>query len=206
MQKDPRRIPQPETQQNSQRETMSRAALLPLLAAHVLDHGLGGASLRPLAKAAGTSDRMLIYHFGNKETLISDLLEYIAGIYSAGLDAAIGQSRPHTRQECFARILTEIRAPAMQNFMALWWEIVAGAARGQAGYKEAADAMMTRQLAWLETQMPADDPDPAGGARYLLTLMEGTLMLGTVGHARTAREGLRASGLAGGLASDLVGD
>lgn len=184
--------------QKTHKAPLSRETLLPLLAAHVLEHGLGGASLRPLAKAAGTSDRMLIYHFGNKETLIADLLEYIAGIYSAALDAAIGESQPRTRQDCFARILAGVRAPAMQNFMALWWEIVAGAARGQAGYKEAADAMMTRQLAWLETQMPADDPDPIGGARYLLTLMEGSLMLSTVGHARTAREGL--------LASDLVAD
>jgi hypothetical protein len=44
--------------------------------------------------------------------------------------------------------------------------------------------------------MPADDPDPAGGARYLMTVIEGALMLGTVGHGDTAREGLLASGLA----------
>ena len=49
---------------------MTKDSLLPLLTAHVLAHGLGGASLRPLAKAAGTSDRMLIYHFGTKEALI----------------------------------------------------------------------------------------------------------------------------------------
>ena len=52
---------------------MSKETLLPLLAGHVLAHGLGEASLRPLAKAAGTSDRMLLYHFGTKEALIADL-------------------------------------------------------------------------------------------------------------------------------------
>ncbi len=181
-----------------QNTPLSRESLLPPLAAHVLEHGLGGASLRPLAKAAGTSDRMLIYHFGNKETLISDLLEYIAGIYSAGLDAGMGTERAATRQEVLAKILAQGREPMMQPFMILWWEIVAGSARGLPGYKEAAGEMMERQLAWLETQMPVDDPDPMGGARYLLTLIEGTLMLGAVGHARTAREGL--------LASDLSGD
>ena len=31
---------------------MTKDSLLPLLTAHVLAHGLGGASLRPLAKAA----------------------------------------------------------------------------------------------------------------------------------------------------------
>ena len=175
--------------------SQSRETLLPKLAAHVLEHGLGGASLRPLAKAAGTSDRMLIYHFGNKQRLVSDLLEYIAGVYSAALDMAMGQERPRTRQECFERILEQGRQPGMQPFMVLWWEIVAGAARGVPGYREAADAMMIKQLAWLEGQMPEDDPDPAGGARYIMTLLEGTLMLETVGHGETARKGAVASGL-----------
>lgn len=174
---------------------LSRETLLPKLAAHVLEHGLGGASLRPLAKAADTSDRMLIYHFGNKEQLISDLLEYVAGVYSAALEMAMGAGRPQTRRECFDRILEQGRQPGMQPFMVLWWEIVAGAARGIPGYREAADQMMAKQLAWLARQMPDGDPNPASGARYIMTLLEGTLMLETVGHDATAREGLVASGL-----------
>lgn len=174
---------------------MSKETLLPKLAAHVLQRGLGNASLRPLAKAAGTSDRMLIYHFGNKQALIADLLAYIAGVYSASLDAAMGGERAATRQECVARILTQGREPEMQPFQVLWWEIVAGSARGTTGYREAAQAIMTELLGWLEGQMPENDPDPAGGARYLLTLIEGSLMLDMVGHSRTAHEGLVASGL-----------
>ena len=90
--------------------------------------------------------------------------------------------------------------------MALWWEIVAGAARGVPGYREAGEAIMTSQLEWLETQMPEGDPDPRGGARYLLTLIEGTLMLSAVGHARTARAGLQAGLREGLLASGLSED
>jgi AcrR family transcriptional regulator len=174
---------------------LSRETLLPRLAAHVLEHGLGGASLRPLAKAAGTSDRMLIYHFGNKETLITELLGHIAAIYSGALDAALGGERAKTREECAARILAVGSQPAMQAFLVLWWDIVAGAARGVPGYREAAHQMMTQQLAWLEGQMPEGDPDPAGGARYLMTAIEGTLMLSAVGHGDTARDGLLAGGL-----------
>lgn len=40
----------------------------------VLGNGLVGLSLRPLAAALGTSDRMLIYHFGSKEQLIVDVI------------------------------------------------------------------------------------------------------------------------------------
>ena len=174
---------------------LSKETLLPKLAAHVLEQGLGGASLRPLAKAAETSDRMLLYHFGNKQTLIKELLAYIAGVYSNALDMALGDTRPATRRECFELVLAQGRQPMMQPFMVLWWEIVAGSARGLPGYREAAEEMITKQLEWLQSQLPEDDPDPEGGARFLLTLLEGTLMLGTVGHKDTAQEGLLASNL-----------
>jgi AcrR family transcriptional regulator len=41
---------------------------------YVLEHGLIGLSLRPLAAALGTSDRMLIYHFGSKDELVAAVL------------------------------------------------------------------------------------------------------------------------------------
>lgn len=51
-----------------------RAELAEQALGYVLEHGLAGLSLRPLAAALGTSDRMLIYHFGSKEQLVKDVL------------------------------------------------------------------------------------------------------------------------------------
>lgn len=179
---------------------MSRQSLLPLLAAHVLAKGLGQASLRPLARAAGTSDRMLLYHFGSKNALIADLLAFIAANYASALDAALAGDRPTTRSAVISRIIAHTHSPAMQPFLSLWWEIVAGAARGEDSYRAAAYSMMHELLAWLEGQMPVGDPDPKGGARYLLTLIEGSLMLAAIGHEETAQAGLEAGLLAGGAA------
>ncbi|MGI9156447.1 MAG: TetR/AcrR family transcriptional regulator [Marmoricola sp.] len=41
---------------------------------YVLQHGLLGLSLRPLAAAVGTSDRMLLYHFTDKDDLVATVL------------------------------------------------------------------------------------------------------------------------------------
>ncbi len=38
---------------------------------YALEHGLIGLSLRPLAQALGTSDRMLLYHFTDKDDLVA---------------------------------------------------------------------------------------------------------------------------------------
>jgi AcrR family transcriptional regulator len=41
---------------------------------YALEHGLVGLSLRPLAESLGTSDRMLLYHFRDKDDLITTIL------------------------------------------------------------------------------------------------------------------------------------
>jgi AcrR family transcriptional regulator len=48
-----------------------REEMLDQVVDHVLEHGLIGLTLRPLAAAIGTSDRMLIYHFGSRDELVT---------------------------------------------------------------------------------------------------------------------------------------
>ena len=48
-----------------------REVLLDTVTDHVLERGLIDLTLRPLAAAIGTSDRMLIYHFGSRDALVS---------------------------------------------------------------------------------------------------------------------------------------
>jgi AcrR family transcriptional regulator len=55
-------------------ETKRRTALAEAATDHVLGHGLIGLSLRPLAAALGTSDRMLLYHFADKDDLVATVL------------------------------------------------------------------------------------------------------------------------------------
>jgi AcrR family transcriptional regulator len=56
-------------------EESRRDALLAACTDHVLSEGLIGLSLRPLAKAVGTSDRMLIYHFGSRDGLVAAVID-----------------------------------------------------------------------------------------------------------------------------------
>lgn len=67
-----------------------RAELAERLADHVLMHGLAGSSLRPLAEAAGLSDRMLVYYFTDK----NGILETVCAVISRRLDAILECARP----------------------------------------------------------------------------------------------------------------
>jgi AcrR family transcriptional regulator len=55
----------------------SRAALLERIAGYVLEHGFADLSLRPLAEAVDSSPRMLLYHFGSKEGMVTAVLRAI---------------------------------------------------------------------------------------------------------------------------------
>jgi AcrR family transcriptional regulator len=50
--------------------------LLDQIVDYLAEHGLGSASLRPLADALGISTYTLVYHFGSKEQLVVEALEH----------------------------------------------------------------------------------------------------------------------------------
>ena len=67
----------------------------------MLEHGLIGLSLRPLAAAIGTSDRMLLYHFDGKDDLI-------ATVISTSTDRSVGDPAraARRRRACAGRCST----------------------------------------------------------------------------------------------------
>ena len=174
------------------RTPMTRENLLPLLAAHVLEHGIAGLSLRPLAKAAGTSDRMLLYHFGSKDNLVADLLAFISSGFQLALDEVLPTGRLASRAAVLEAVAAATRGPSFGPYLVLWGQIVAGAAQGEAAYRAAAGTIMDRLFDWLKELLPLGDPAPHQAARHILTLIEGAQMLDAIGRPELADAALAA--------------
>jgi AcrR family transcriptional regulator len=101
-----------------------RAATLDKAADYVLEHGLVGLSLRPLAQALGTSPRMLLYDFESKERLIEEVLAEIRRREVGILDADV-----HTLED----VWRWISAPEREPFLRLFFELYVDALdRGEA--------------------------------------------------------------------------
>jgi AcrR family transcriptional regulator len=176
----------------SVRETR-RAAAVRLMADHLLEAGLAGASLRVLATAAGTSDRMLLYYFIDKDELIAAALGEVAGRMVPVLEAAAGpQPRPY---EVLLRELGEtLRRPQVQPFMRLWLELAAFAARGEQPYLAVAGAMADGFLAWIAARLdvaPGDDRTEL--AARLMTTVDGAVILDAVGRPAVADAAIAAN-------------
>lgn len=165
---------------------LSRDELIEAMARHVLRHGLGTASLRPLAKAAGTSDRMLIYHFGSKDGVVAALLQALAGDLARRLDAALPAAPAASTGSLLAELVALVRQPALRRHFALWFDILSMAGQAGGGAPRAtATAILGGFRDWVAARLPAGEADPAGTAALLLTLVEGAVVLQAAGHAAT---------------------
>lgn len=151
------------------------------MAAHVLDHGLMSASLRPLAKAAGTSDRMLIYHFGSKDELVAALLVTIAEDLTRRLDGALPLNRADSKRALLDQVLAVVRSPVVAAYIRLWREVVATAGLGQEAHRKTAADIIEGYVAWLEQRMPVDEPSPREAAMAMLTVIEGIHVMDAAG-------------------------
>jgi AcrR family transcriptional regulator len=169
---------------------LDRQTMLQAMVGHVLQHGIAEASLRPLAKAAGTSDRMLIYHFGSKERLIGAILTGIAEMFASLLETQFAASRAASRQACLAKVAAITRAPGMRPVMRVWMQVLAAAAAGQTAYEETGGAIVEKLLGWIAAHLPEGDPNPAAAASTMLVLVEGSVVLDLAGRSDVADSAL----------------
>ncbi|MFF6984591.1 TetR/AcrR family transcriptional regulator [Streptomyces sp. NPDC008343] len=56
------------------RDEVKRQELLQQIRGYLTQHGIADVTLRPMARALGTSDRMLLYYFGSKEQMLLEAL------------------------------------------------------------------------------------------------------------------------------------
>jgi AcrR family transcriptional regulator len=87
-----------------------------------MDHGLAELSLRPLAKALGVSPRVILYHFGSKEQLVTEVVEATrrAMAFPTGLpsDEAIRtywQTRTQPEAKAYVRLFFEVLMLSLQS-------------------------------------------------------------------------------------------
>ncbi len=148
-------------------ERPRRDALVGSALDYVLRRGVADLSLRPLAAAAGTSDRMLLYHFGSKRALVERVLEQasadLAGMVLDELSA--GGTSAQRLERLWVRLASEEAAP----YLRLWFEVQGLAAMGREPYATTAPGLV-RGWIDLSAAILADLGLPADQARLAATV------------------------------------
>lgn len=105
-----------------------RRDLLDRIRDYLLQNGLADLSLRPLARALGTSDRMLLYYFGTKERMVAEALaayERRPLLRTRGLLNAVGSpTDPEGLRRFMEELWQKFSAPDVRATLPLYLEIM----------------------------------------------------------------------------------
>lgn len=166
--------------------SLHKPDLLAAMAAHLRATGLAEASLRPLARAAGTSDRMLIYHFGTKAGLIAALLDRLSQEYLGALDAALASTQAASEAALAQELLALLRSPTFRPYLKIWFDILSATGRDEPDHSATARQMLTAQVAVIAARMPDHIPNPETRAKAMLGAVQGALVLDLAGMSKAA--------------------
>ncbi len=153
-----------------------RQEMLEQIAEHVLSVGLTGLSLRPLAAAIGTSDRMLLYYFADKNELITEAVVHVTNRLMVRLQSELLQPEPYEAllPNIYALFIQEDYRP----FMRVWYELVAFGARNEEPFKTISCQIMGGFLEWVSARLVVEsEADRPARAALLLGTIEGFLLL-----------------------------
>jgi len=175
-----------------------RDELLDGAVAWTIEHGLADLSLRPMAKALGTSDRMLLYYFGTKDELVAAVVDRAADGLAAALELVLPElSRsPKAFVDGIWGLLTD---PAAQGVVDLFLELFVLTRRRGEPYASASARVIER---WLELGAPAlvamrvPSRQAPGVVAATLAQLDGGILLAAAGAADAQLAAVRKAAVA----------
>jgi len=171
---------------------LRRQLLTEKMADHLLAQGLAGASLRPLAAAAGTSDRMLLHYFENKEDLLEATLQLISQRLTALLEAV--RSEPMPLEALLPLLAGMLKDPGVRPYLRIWLDLASRAAHGDTLYQNIGRNIGEGFFEWIAVALQVDrEEDRWAVASLALATLEGLVLLDALGmdaKVEAALEGL----------------
>ena len=173
-----------------------RAALLDGLVEYVLREGVATLSLRPMAAALGTSDRMLLYYFDSRERLLAAVLADVGRRLRTGLEAVTPADRVAP-----GRLLSSLRAAleldGSEAILRLYVEVSGLASRGREPFRAIAGDIVQDWLSWAEQRLDVPAGQRRSAAAGVLAVVDGMLLLRFTAGRETSEQA--ADWLAGAL-------
>lgn len=149
---------------------MSRADLLDRVITYLADAGVGDRSLRQIAAGAGTSHRMLIYHFGTRDGLLVEVVKEVEE-RTRGVLAELRDSTG-TPRELAQEFWRRLSDPAMAPYERLHFELYGAALGGKESVTPVLDGIVSL---WLKDESMFAGL-PLARARMAMMFVRGALM------------------------------
>jgi AcrR family transcriptional regulator len=157
-----------------------RQALAEKMADHLLVHGLAAFTLRSLGAATGTSDRMLLHYFTDKQELLSTTLQLISERLLTRLRSL--QSGKQSEAQLISFLAGLLQHPEVIPYTNLWLELTAVAIREGEPYRAIAAQIADAFLEWIKASLDDEAPPRHDeSAAFILAFIEGLVLLRAIG-------------------------
>jgi AcrR family transcriptional regulator len=167
-----------------------RQQLVEKMADHLLKYGFAQFTLRALGAATGSSDRMLLHYFSDKQALLEATLTCVADRLLNNLRQV--QTAKLNQGQLLAALSKLIADPAVLPYTHLWLELTAVAIREGEPYRAVAAQITGMFLAWIKASLNVkSSTDLDDAAAHVLALIEGIILLNAVGRPDEARRALK---------------
>lgn len=180
--------PAPASRGAARRAGDRREELLAGAVDYVLDRGLAGLSLRPLAAALGTSDRMLVYYFTGRDQLVAAVLERTAARLQHLLEEALPPHPAPPGQVLGLALAAAGQSPA-RDLLRLWVQVAGLAAQGDPTCLATARTVTAGWLAWLTDRLDSPPAQRQPTAAALLVIIDGLVLQAVLGQDENVAAG-----------------
>jgi AcrR family transcriptional regulator len=123
-----------------------------MVADYVLEHGVNGLAMRPLATAVGVSHGTLLHHFGSKEKLVTEVVELLRRRLTDTADVAGSPQRVDRLPQWWQRTTTTQYLPIYR----LLFEVYAQAVREPERYESYLQQVVRDSLRLMEDLVTAE--------------------------------------------------
>jgi AcrR family transcriptional regulator len=149
---------------------------------YLLTNGLSNFTLRTLGAAIGTSDRMLLHYFDDKDELLTRTLD----LAITRLFTLLGAIDPGlmSQAELTRFLVGVLDNAAIVPFNKLWLELAALAYRDGEPYRAMAARTADTVIGWIEAHLQSDAAVKKRDAvAAVMMVVEGTLFLNAIGKS-----------------------
>ena len=107
----------------SKPESSRRSDLLDATIEYMLEKGVADLSLRPLALAVGSKARLLVYHFGSKETLVTEAMIVIRNRVQQAFTELLSDGKQHPPVDVIRAFWKWATSPIHERYLKLFFEV-----------------------------------------------------------------------------------
>jgi AcrR family transcriptional regulator len=157
---------------------------------YLLEHGIAGLSLRPLAARAGTSARLLVYHFGSKEQLLIAAMGELRARIQRSFEATTKKAaRRHDSP--LQQFWAWVTVPTHLQYVKLLFEVQVLALHKPDVYRSYLDDTSSSWVASIESALPPAARNPARATLYAAVVDGLILELLSTGDKRRTTAALK---------------